>query len=66
MEKLEQNIVWYHRDHYLPPDGRRILVMSPKYHHKDPFKIRLIDSQFFSISSDAEWWAFIDFPKLKL
>ncbi len=55
-------LVWYHRNEKMPLDGNRILVYSSEYSHKDPFKVRIIDSQFYKISTDAEWWAYINLP----
>jgi len=54
---------WYHIDEeIMPKHGVRLLVCSPK-HRKDPSMfLRLLDSQFLSISSDVEYWMIPDYP----
>ena len=47
----------------MPEVGKRILVLSPMYKENDPFRIRLIDSQFYHLSTDAEWWADAPIPQ---
>jgi hypothetical protein len=61
-KRFSTSIVWYHREDQTPSNGNRILVFSPNYNEKDPFRIRLIDSQFFKISKDVEWWAYVNLP----
>jgi len=61
-KRFSTSLVWYHRDEKMPADGNRILIMSPMYDEKDQFRVRLIDSQFYKISVDAEWWAYVNVP----
>jgi hypothetical protein len=61
-KRFSTSLVWYHRNEQMPADGHRILIMSPMYDEKDPFRVRLIDSQFYKISVDAEWWAYVNVP----
>ena len=61
-KRFSTSLVWYHRDEQMPSNGHRILIMSTMYKEDDPFRIRMIDSQFFKISNDAEWWAYISIP----
>lgn len=61
-KRFSTSLVWYHRNAQMPADGHRILIMSPMYDEKDPFRVRLIDSQFYKISVDAEWWAYVNVP----
>ena len=62
MRRFSTAMVWYHRSEEMPKDGNRIIVMSPMYADNDPMKVRIIDSQFYRISKDAEWWAYINQP----
>lgn len=64
-KRFSTAMVWYHRDEEMPHEGNRIIVMSPIYDAKDPMKVRIIDSQFFKLSKDAEWWAYINYPKIE-
>ena len=59
-------LLWWHRDRKKPKadDKRRILVLSPAYPEGDPMRIRMIDAQFFEISKDATWWAYIFEPRI--
>jgi hypothetical protein len=61
-KRFSTSLVWYHRNEKMPADGNRILVLSPMYEENDPFRIRLIDSQFYKLSIDAEWWAYVNIP----
>lgn len=56
-------ITWWNRKEQMPDKGKRILVLSPMYEENDPFRIRLIDSQFYELSTDAEWWAYVPVPQ---
>lgn len=61
--RISTTLIWYHRNSgETPAIGHRIAVMSPTYDKDDPFRTRLIDSQFFERSTDAEWWAYINLP----
>lgn len=62
MRRFSTSLVWYHRSKKMPNEGNRIIVMSPMYSDNDPMKIRIIDSQFYNISKDAEWWAYVNCP----
>lgn len=62
VRRFSTSLVWYHRSEMMPNIGHRILVMSPCYDDKDPMKIRLIDSQFYKMSVDAEYWAYVNTP----
>jgi len=66
MTGFSTSIVWYHRDISTPEKGHRILVYSPMYEIDDPFRIRILDSQFYHLSTDAEWWAYINEPQLDI
>jgi hypothetical protein len=59
----QTQITWYNRKEKMPEVGKRILVLSPMYKENDPFRIRLIDSQFYHLSTDAEWWADVPIPQ---
>lgn len=61
-KRFSTSLVWYHRDEQTPADGHRILIMSPIYNEVDPYRVRLIDSQFYKIMMDAEWWAYVNVP----
>ena len=61
---IKADLIWYHRNEInKPPKNSRILVFSPDYEIDDPMRFRLIDSQFLSISKDAEYWAVVEEPK---
>ena len=62
MRRFSTSLVWYHRSEEVPHEGNRIIVYSPCYDDKDPMKLRIIDSQFYGISKDAEWWAYVNCP----
>lgn len=64
MDRFSTSLVWYHRSKEMPAKGNRIIVMSPSYLKDDPFRTRVIDSQFFEISKDAKWWAYINEPPI--
>ena len=53
---------WWNRKEKMPEHGHRILVESPMYDDNDPFRVRLMDSQFYKLSTDAEWWAYVTSP----
>lgn len=53
---------WHYRGDKTPDKGHRILVISPEYEKDDPFRTRIIDSQFFEISIDAKYWCYITEP----
>jgi hypothetical protein len=55
-------LIWYHRSVEKPNLGHRIIIYSPVYDDRDPMKTRIIDSQFFEMSKDAEWWAYVTMP----
>lgn len=60
------SLVWYHRKNKKKPAvGNRILIMSPMYGLKDSSRTRIIDSEFYHICADAEWWAYINEPKIE-
>lgn len=61
-KRYSTSLVWYNRKEQMPNIGHRILVMSPTYEDNDPFKVRIIDSQFYKLMEDAEWWAYINVP----
>lgn len=61
-KRFSTSLVWYHRKEEMPNIGHRILVMSPMYEDDDPFKVRIVDSQFYKLMEDAEWWAYINVP----
>lgn len=54
---------WKQRDDQLPPEGYRILAYSPAYEENHPMRFRILDSQFFRISTEATHWAFIPGPE---
>jgi hypothetical protein len=56
---------WRDRTETPPEKGKRILVFSPEYEINDPFRLRLIDSQFWEISKDAQFWAEVEEPDIK-
>jgi len=56
------NLAWHHRADSLPEPGYRLLVFSPDYDDKDPFKVRIMESQFYELSKDSEWWAYLTTP----
>ena len=62
IRRFSTSLVWYHRSEMMPNIGHRILVFSPYYDDRDPMKIRLIDSQFYKMSIDAEYWAYVNTP----
>jgi len=62
-KRFSTSLVWYHRSEETPAKGHRILVMSPMYKKDDPFRVRIIDSQFYNLSVDAEWWAYVSEPE---
>ena len=54
---------WIPRDGKLPPKGGRILVFSPIHSEGDSLRFRILDSEFFSIATDATHWALLEPPK---
>lgn len=60
--RFSTSTVWYHRSTDMPAEGHRILVMSPAYETTDPMRVRIIDSQFYDMCKDAEYWAYINTP----
>jgi hypothetical protein len=62
--RFSTSLVWYHRNKERPHEGNRIIVYSPCYADTDPMQLRIIDSQFYSISTDAEWWAYVNCPDI--
>ena len=60
-EELIVPVKFYHRSGRPPESGRRIYVYSPCYENGDQTMLyRLMDSQFLSITKDAEYWAYAD------
>jgi hypothetical protein len=53
---------WYGREQE-PPLNVRILIFSPDYPIGD-MRLRFIDSQFWSQSTDATMWAVVNEPVL--
>ena len=45
-----------------PKNGVRILVYSSCYHINDPMRFRILDSQFWKLLTDADYWAYIVEP----
>lgn len=65
MTMLEQNIVWYEREHVLPGGNHRVLTYSPVYSGVDPtMEFRTMDGQFVRISGDVTLWAYLVPPGL--
>lgn len=62
-KQYQTPITWWNRREKMPNLGERILIFSPVYSEGEEMRIRIIDSQFFSISLDAEWWAYIPIPR---
>jgi len=62
LKRFSTALVWYHRLEEMPHEGNRIIVYSPCYDDKYAMKLRIIDSQFYGISKDAEWWAYVNCP----
>jgi hypothetical protein len=71
LERIESNhiitnLFWHNRNETCnPPENKRILVFSPAYEIGDPMRFRLIDSQFYKLSKDAEYWAVVEEPQEK-
>jgi hypothetical protein len=45
-----------------PHYNTRILVFSSCYKDNDPMQFRIIDSQFLSITTDVDYWSFLEPP----
>ena len=60
---ITTSLFWHSRNEIgNPPENKRILVFSPAYEIGDPMRLRLIDSQFYRLSKDAEYWAVVEEP----
>ena len=64
MSEKEQNghigtEYWVHRDVSLPEYGR-VLVFSPDYPRGNIMRFRIMDAEFVRISTEAEYWLFLD------
>lgn len=46
-----------------PDSEKRILIFSPCYKEDNPMRIRIVNSQFAKICTDATHWAYIPEPE---
>ena len=56
-----KTIVWSTRD-VKPPENTRIAVFSPEYAVGDAMRLRIIDSNFFKLTTEALYWAIVPEP----
>jgi hypothetical protein len=62
--RIKVETEWFHRSYGFPDDGRRIWVFSPQYKKDDPMRVRIMDSQFYGIVTDGDWWAYVKEPEV--
>ncbi len=53
---------WINRKICMPPVGERILVFFPEYREGHPDRIRILDSMFYEIRTEATHWATLEAP----
>lgn len=50
----------WHKITERPKDGKKILVVSPIYPVGHEMRVRIIDSQFFTLCKEIEKWAYVE------
>ncbi len=53
---------WIKRRDASPPPDKRVLVFSPSYRDGDAMRFRVVEGQFFEITTEATHWAHLSAP----